>query len=252
MLTKIFSVLSLLVFSMLSMSLQAEPVKSGATVLVVGANGRSGVELVKLLQAQNYRVIGGVRDLERGRNVLGKELELRQVDITDPAQIAAAAKGVDAVISAVGSNAVKNKAAPEKVDYQGVANLAIVGEQQQWKKLVLISSMGVTRENHFLNRIANNVLIWKFKGEEAVRASKVDYTIIRPGGLQDGKGGHFINMVATDRKEDEGMIDRADVARVVVAALSDPAASRKTLAITADKDKPAQPGLSEAFAAIPN
>ena len=35
----------------------------------------------------------------------------------------------------------------------------------------------------------DNVLIWKGKGEDAVRASGVPYTIVRPGGLTDKPGG---------------------------------------------------------------
>ena len=52
-------------------------------------------------------------------------------------------------------------------------------------QFVLVSSGGVTHEDHVLNKMFNNVLIWKFKGEEAVRNSGVPYTIFRPGGLVD-------------------------------------------------------------------
>ena len=229
----------------------AKPIAAGDTVLVIGANGRSGVEIVRQLQARGVTVIGAVRSLERARNVLGEQIQLVQLDVTDIAQIRAASAGVDAVVSAIGSNAGKNKRGPETIDYQGIANLATVAAERNWKKLVVLSSMGVTREDHFLNRIANNVLIWKMKGEEAVRATAVDYTIVRPGGLTDGEGGHFINVIDGDRKQDEGMIDRADVARVAVEALFDPAASRKTFAITANKKQPAQGSLTDAFRSIP-
>jgi hypothetical protein len=49
--------------------------------------------------------------------------------------------------------------------------------------------MGVTDPDHMLNKILDNVLVWKLRGEDALRAAGVPYTIVRPGGLQDGPGG---------------------------------------------------------------
>jgi hypothetical protein len=37
----------------------------------------------------------------------------------------------------------------------------------------LVSSIGVTDPNAPLNRMFDNILLWKFKGEEAVRGSGV-------------------------------------------------------------------------------
>ena len=47
----------------------------------------------------------------------------------------------------------------------------------------------LTDDDHYLNRMFNNILIWKRRGEEAVAASGVPYTIVRPGGLSDDPGG---------------------------------------------------------------
>lgn len=52
------------------------------------------------------------------------------------------------------------------------------------KQVILISSMGGTDPNHFLNTMGDggNILQWKRKAEQYLMASGVPYTIIHPGG----------------------------------------------------------------------
>merc|ERR1719408_337824 len=79
----------------------------------------------------------------------------------------------------------------------------------------------------------------KFRGEEALRASGVDYCIVRPGGLDHGlkAGGpeDHVLIVPRDGESPPGgrSVWRKDVAAVVVAALDDPAASRTTIEVVA-------------------
>jgi uncharacterized protein YbjT (DUF2867 family) len=78
-----------------------------------------------------------------------------------------------------------------------------------------------------LNKMFNNVLLWKLKGEEAVRASGVTYTIVRPGGLVNKPGGETaIRLEQGDTGT--GLIPRADVARICVAALGYSGAQNRT------------------------
>jgi uncharacterized protein YbjT (DUF2867 family) len=79
--------------------------------------------------------------------------------------------------------------------------------------------MGVTQKDHPLNRLFGNVLIWKGRGEQALRDSGVPYTIIRPGGLVNEPGGQGrIELVQGD-PPGQTVIPRADVATVCVEAL---------------------------------
>lgn len=45
--------------------------------------------------------------------------------------------------------------------------------------------MGVTNPYHYLDKNLDNVLRWKLRGDEVLRASGLRYTIVRPGGLTD-------------------------------------------------------------------
>ena len=209
------------------------------TVLVVGATGETGQLIVpKLLEAQ-YTVRAFVRDTGKGREVLGESVELAAGDIKNPATIAAALVGVDYVVSAVGASAASGEDRPEKVDYEGVRNLADASAEAGIRHVVIVSSMGVTDEDHQLNKFFGNVLKWKAQGEQALRDSGVPYTIVRPGGLINEPGGQVrIVAVQGDPPMDNARIPRADLAAVCVAALTSPAARNKTLEVFTEPGTP--------------
>lgn len=206
-------------------------------VLVAGATGGTGQHIVPQLNAAGYRVRALVRDAAAARSVLGDNVEYATGDVRDRGSIDAAMKGVRYAISAIGATPRDPANAPELVDFQGVRNLAEAAAAAKVDQLVIVSSAGVTREDHPLNRMFDNVLVWKGKGEDAVRASGVPYTIVRPGGLTDKPGGQAgVRLEQGDRGT--GFIPRADVARVCVAALKSPAARNRTFEVFSAQSAP--------------
>lgn len=124
---------------------------------------------------------------------------------------------------------------PERIDYAGVAALAQAAKAAGVEHFVLVSSMGVTHPDHALNRVLDDILVWKAKGEQAVRDTGIAYTIVRPGGLRDGAGGtQGIRVIQGDPADVTGQIDRADVAAVLVKALGRQDAYGKTFEVIAD------------------
>ena len=76
----------------------------------------------------------------------------------------------------------------------------------------------------------------KFRGEEALRASGLNYTVVRPGGLKDGPAGQK-RLVIGQGDRSSGAVNRADVAAVCVAALKDAASANKvTLEVVGSKE----------------
>jgi NAD(P)-dependent dehydrogenase (short-subunit alcohol dehydrogenase family) len=70
------------------------------TAIVTGANRGIGLEVVRQLAGDGFRVIAGSRDLEKGERAvrdLGEQVEARQLDVADPASVAAFAAGLDAL-----------------------------------------------------------------------------------------------------------------------------------------------------------
>lgn len=211
---------------------RAAATNTSATVLVVGATGRSGPALLDALRVAGYtRVRALVRDPATARAKVPAGIELAQGDVRDPASLAQALAGVQYVVSALGANSFNDPAnSPEKVDYEGVRNLATAAKAAGVKHYVQVSSLGVTNPNHPLNRFGK-VMDWKLKGENALRTSGVPYTIVRPGGLGEGPGGKAGIRVAQGDKLETGAIPRADVATVCVQALGNPEALGRTFEI---------------------
>jgi uncharacterized protein YbjT (DUF2867 family) len=210
---------------------------AGDLVLVAGASGRTGQYVVRELTAGGFRVRALVRDADSARARLGDGVEYAIGDVRQRATLDAAMQGVRYAISAVGAVPKEPGNGPEFVDYEGVRNLAEAAAAAKLDQLVIVSSAGVTQKDHVLNRMFDNVLIWKGKGEEAVRASGVPYTIVRPGGLTDKPGGQSgVRLEQGDKGT--GMIPRGDLARVCVAALKSAAARNRTFEVYAAETSP--------------
>lgn len=208
-------------------------------VLVAGATGQTGRLIVSELLASGYEVRALVRDTAKAREVLGDKVELVQGDVKDPVTLAAAVSGTDAVISAVGARGAKGPDRPEAIDYQGVKNLVDAAVAARSRQFVLVSSRSVTQADNPLNKLFGNVLIWKLKGEDALRASGVPYTVVRPGGLTNGPGGDKdLVFEQGDAVSAQTTITRADVARICVAALKYPEARNRTFETSARAGAP--------------
>ena len=215
----------------------APAVAAGDLVLVAGATGRTGQQLVRELTAAGFTVRALVRDPASARKVLGDGVEYATGDVRQRPTLDAALQGVRYAISAIGATRKDPANSPEFVDFQGVQNLANAAAAAKIAQLVIVSSAGVTQKDHMLNKMFDNVLLWKAKGEAAVRASGVPYTIVRPGGLTDKPGGQSgVRLEQGDRGT--GLIPRADVARVCVAALQSPEARNRTFEVFSAQTPP--------------
>ena len=225
--------------------------ESKPLVLVAGATGGTGSLVVAELIEQGYPVRAFVRSTARAVERLGTDVEAVVGDLKDPDSIAAALEGVGAVIntaSASVSGGPENSA--EHVDFEGARNLAEAALAAGAGQYVLVSSRGVTDDDHYLNRMFNNILIWKRRGEEAVAASGIPYTIVRPGGLSDDPGGMQTIIFEQGDTQSEGIwITRADVARVCVSALAHEAALNKVFEIHAEDGEP-QADFAAEFASL--
>ncbi len=199
------------------------------TVLVAGATGGTGRQLVEAALREGYAVRVLVRDEARARPLFGDRVSYATGDVENPATLAEAVRGATYVVSALGAAPLREpNDGPQRIDYRGVAALVEAAKAARVRQFVLVSSMGITREDHFLNKMYNNQLIWKGRGEDALRASGVPYTIVRPGNLRDEPGGQQGFRTLQGDPPVSGRVTRTDVATVCVAALGRKAALGKT------------------------
>jgi uncharacterized protein YbjT (DUF2867 family) len=205
-------------------------------VLIAGATGGTGQAVVEQALDKGYTVRVLVRDKERATTLFGDRVTYVVGDVREPSTLRPAFRGVKYVISAVGSSGARDpENSPELVDYGGVKALAEAARVANVEHFVLTSSMGVTNPENRLNQVLDNVLVWKLKGETALRSTGVPYTIVRPGSLTNEPGGQEgLKIMQGDPTEVTGRISRADVASVLVNALGRKEAFSKTFEVIGD------------------
>ena len=254
----VLAALVLCTWFLMGCSQTADAIDSSASeppvVLVIGATGRTGGPILAAL-GDDYRIRALVRDLDRARAKLPANVTLFPGDVRQPETLTSAFEGARFVVSAVGARFVDkgdlddSTNTAELVDYEGVKHLAGAARTAGVEHFVLISAMGVTNPEHPLNRF-NNIMHWKLKGENALRASGVPYTIVRPGGLTDEAGGTLGTLVTQGDNQGLGQTNRIDAARICVRALNDPAAHNVTLEVVKDASQPVVPPDGNIFSGL--
>jgi len=222
-------------------------------VLVVGGTGKTGWETVKEAKSQGYEVRATSTNIKRAKERFGEdgftwvEMDVRIVD-----DIRAAVAGVDYIISTIGGSCYDpgGPSSARYVDYQGTVDMAGVARIMGVKQLVLTSALAAGVGDQPLNQFCDNVQMWKWLGEDYLRDGDLPYTIVRPGGLGTDEGGKQGIKMAGMHGIETGFIQRADVAKVLVAALGNKDALRKTIEIVGDPDGKPDDWRKE-FAAIP-
>lgn len=191
-------------------------------LLVFGATGPTGRELVSQALEQGHEVTAFAR-----RPVPVENVRVVQGDaMRDPYSVAEALEGQDAVVSALGLGKVL---IPNRFFQRSIANIVPAMERAGVKRLVWMSSYGVgdtARDAPLPLRLMYSTVLSavfsdKEKGEQVLRASALDWTIVYPTTLTDGpRTGSYR---AGEQLKLEGMpsISRADVAHFMLRELVD-------------------------------
>ena len=202
-------------------------------ILVIGATGPTGREIVKQALERGHQVTAAVRHPEGAG--FSAEVRLVKADVMDAASLAAAAEGQDAVLFSLGSKIDRK---PTTLFSQGTRNLIAAMEQSGVRRLLCITGIGAgDSKGHggFLyDRIIQPLLLDeiykdKTRQEQIIRQSGLDWTIFRPGALNNGplKGVYreFTDLTGVTI----GSISRADTAHSLLAHLEDPTSYGKTI-----------------------
>jgi uncharacterized protein YbjT (DUF2867 family) len=245
-------------------------------VVVTGAGGKTGGLVIQRLAADPATFappVAVVRSAKSGAGAKAAGAEVVVVDITSPGaatDLAAALQGADALVVATsavpqikkrsilklmlakftGKKGVRPEfrwkggagGTPEKVDWEGQKVQFDAAVAAGVRRVVLISSMGVTQPENMLNSIADGkILLWKRKAEEFLMSlaagGKIEAVILHPGGLVDAPGGERRLVLGLDDellKRETRRIPRADVAALAVAAIASPSAKNRSLDCVAD------------------
>ena len=171
----------------------------------------------------------------------GAEPALVDLEQASEDEVATAIGGSDAVVFAAGAGPGSGSARKETMDYGGAVKLIAAAKQAGVGRYVIVSSMGANPDATG-DETFTVYLRAKGRADDAVRASGLDATVVRPGGLTNDAG---TGRVRLGEKLPRGQVTRDDVAAVLVAVLDSPS----TIGRTADLIGGDTP-IAEAVAAL--
>jgi NADH dehydrogenase len=160
---------------------QGLPVK----VLVVGGSGFIGRETVRRLLAAGHRV----RVLSRGTRDVVPGAEVARGSVLEPVGLPSACAGCDVVIYLAGVIAEVGDQTYARIHAEGVANVLDAVRGTAVRRWIHMSALGARPD------APSRYHRTKWAGEEKVRASGLDGTILRPS-LVYGRGDGFLNLFA--------------------------------------------------------
>jgi len=181
-------------------------------ILIIGATGRVGGQLVRLLTEKGETVRAATRSLSTVLTRLPSVTEAVEFDFEQPETFAPALKGVAKVflVARPGDNHADKVAVPF-IDMAKTEGIRLI---------VNLTAMGVERDNSFMLRIL----------ERYIEASEIPYVHLRPNWfmqnfnsgpmLEDIRNTGGLHLPASDAKL--SFIDVRDIASVALAALTEP------------------------------
>jgi uncharacterized protein YbjT (DUF2867 family) len=228
----------------------ALPSMKGETILVAGATGRVGMQVVELLLAQGVKVKGTTRDAAKAK-AAQPAVEWIQTDFKNADSVKGLAKGVDKIVLTTGANTFRDPTnTPELVEFRAPAMIVDEAKAAGVKKVVLVSSVSATTSDPTATAGIGAVMRYKNELEKHIRASGVPYTIIRPVGLWDKPRGEVPIALIPGDVQVPGMVTRGDVALVIIDALANTDAAGKSFTMF-NVTHPDLTGWKSAFAKLP-
>ena len=204
-------------------------------VAITGASGKTGYRISEEAIKKGFRVRQIIRENSKVSEGLNS-LETIRVSLDNKEELDKALKDVDALIIATGARANLDLTGPAKVDALGVFRQLESCKRVGIKRVILVSSLCTGRLFHPLN-LFGLILIWKKIGENFLRNSSFDWTIIRPGGLKENEVIKSENIFYS--KEDtqiKGSIPRRLVAKCCIDSLKNNFSINKIIEITSSSD----------------
>ena len=199
-------------------------------ILVLGATGKTGREVVARALAGGHTVTAFVRDPEKLQR---SDVAVAVGDARSVDDLGEALRGQDAVISTLGSglNAKQNL-------IEGSTNALLRAMPNAGvRRLVMLSTFAASKSYRatgimkLASIVMNGIVADKSAGEALLTRSRLDWTIVYATRLTDGpRSGEYHAVEGT--LTDVGTISRADVADALLSTLSDHTSIRQGRVVT--------------------
>lgn len=201
---------------------------------IFGATGGTGLQVIDQAVQAGHDVTALARDpaklaawQDKIRIITGNVLEVQDV-----AKALEQAEGVICALGTTGNN-------PKDVVSKGTQNIISAMQAQGIRRLIAVTSLGAGDSKDqvplafkiLMNTVLKNVMADKDMQESLLRASGLEWTIVRPGGLTNGpRTGHY--KTGTDKSIKAGQVSRADVADFILNELTKTQFLHQAVAIT--------------------
>ena len=213
---------------------------------VFGANGGTGRLLIRQALDAGHEAIAVTRHPAEFP-INHPRLVVTEADVRDGGAVARAVEGSDAVLSSLGVPFTRR---PVTVYSAGVSTITTAMSCLRVKRIVVVSSSAVAPHHHadggfilnhvvqpFIARTIGKSTYADLRAMEGIlRASGLDWTVVRAAGLFDA--GQVSSYQVSDRPLDGLFTSRADLAACLLAQVRDPRFVRKTIEITTSGQVP--------------
>ena len=142
-------------------------------IAIAGAFGKLGSQILEEAIKNGHEVIA--LDLHEGE-ISNKNYTFYSIDVTNKESLKGKLKGVDVLISTVGLTSKSATLTNYDIDYKGNLNLLVEALTADVKKFVYISVVRCDESTNI------PMLHSKYLFETALKASEIDYMILRPTG----------------------------------------------------------------------
>ena len=196
-------------------------------LLIIGGTGGTGQELIKQALEQGHNLTALVRNPGKV-SITHQNLRIIKGNVLDFEKVQEVVKGQDTVISVLGH---KRYFIKTNILSEGTKHIIHAMEKHNVSRFICVTTLGINDSRFklglYYTLFVIPVIVFfyfldKAKQEKLIRSSKLNWTIVRPGQLTNGKkrtiykhGAHVGNYILTK------MISRADVAHFILSQLSD-------------------------------
>jgi len=216
-------------------------------LLILGATGRTGSQLVTQALADGYKVRALVRNPHKLQADSSK-IEVVAGDATDTAAAGQAVKGADAVIVALGGGSDLKSDLASRVARTFVPAMRDAGVG----RVIILSAFGAGETLPMagrLDRLLNKTLLKRLFGDKAQadsvwRSSGLDWTLVYAVTLTTGPRTGDYAATKTLRARGKPTISRADVAEFMLAQVSSATWSRRTAILSRRRQASAHRALA--------
>ena len=152
-------------------------------IAITGASGKTGFRIAEEAVKKGLNVRQIIRKTSKVSDRL-KNIETIRVSLDNKKELDKSLENIDALVIATGARASLDLTGPAKVDALGVYRQLQSCKRLGIERVILVSSLCTGKFFHPLN-LFGLILIWKKIGENFIRNSSLEWTIIRPGGLKE-------------------------------------------------------------------